>query len=157
MFFSYFCDRTSIALIFNLKLQALKNITVLLSILFSLSFSIATAQSDNKEKILGCWEVRQVIFTKEVEGSDEISMDAIGTIVCFDKDGKFTNQQGGNTAEGNYSLSENGRTLYQNSGTHSPTASNVVVEDIPGQIMMLSDTELQIQAEEMILYFRKNN
>lgn len=136
----------------------MKNTTALLSILLSLFFyATATAQSENKEIILGCWEVRQVIFTEEVEGSDEISLDAIGTIVCFDKDGKFSNKKGGTTTEGNYNLSENGRTLYQNSGTHSPTADNVIVEEIPGQIMMLSDTELQIQAEEMILYFRRSN
>lgn len=128
------------------------------SFTLSLFFStIATAQSENKEIILGCWEVRQVIFTKEVEGSDEISMDAIGTIVCFDKDGKFSNKKGDATTVGNYNLSENGRTLYQNSGTHSPATDNGIVEEIPGQIMMLSDTELQIQAEEMILYFRKSN
>lgn len=125
---------------------------------FVLSFfflTIATAQSDNKLKILGCWEVRQVIFTKEVEGSDEISMEALGTIVCFEKDGKFINKRGETVAKGNYKLSENGRTLYQNSESDIPAPSNHIVEDIPGQIMMLSDTELQIQAEEMILYFRK--
>jgi len=135
----------------------LKNSTVLLSLFLSLFFyATACAQSDNKEKILGCWEVRQVIFTKDVEGSDEISMDAIGTIVCFNKDGKFTNKQGGTTREGNYTLSENGRTLYQNSKSDIPAPSNYVVEDIPGQIMILSDTELQIQAEELILYFRRS-
>jgi hypothetical protein len=126
---------------------------------FVLSFfflTIATAQSDNKLKILGCWEVRQVIFTKEVEGSDEISMEALGTIVCFEKDGKFINKRGETVAKGNYKLSENGRTLYQNSESDTPAPSNHIVEDIPGQIMMLSDTELQIQAEEMILYFRKD-
>lgn len=135
----------------------MKNSTALLSLFLSFFFyATASAQSDNKEKILGCWEVRQVIFTEEVEGSDEISMEAIGTIVCFDKNGKFTNKQGGTTREGNYNLSENGRTLYQNLGTHSPAQGNIIVEDIPGQIMMLSDTELQIQAEEMIFYFRRS-
>lgn len=131
--------------------------TTLLSVLFSLFFyAIGTAQSDNKLKILGCWEVRQVIFTKEVEGSDEISMEALGTIVCFEKDGKFINKRGKTISKGNYKLSENGRTLYQNSESDIPAPSNHIVEDIPGQIMMLSDTELQIQAEEMILYFRKD-
>lgn len=119
---------------------------------------MANAQSDNKLKIIGCWEVRQVIFTKPFEGSDEISIDAIGTVVCFDKEGNFSNNKGGKVAgTGNYSLSENGRTLYQTSKRESSAPGNVVVEDIPGQIVMLSDVELQIQAEEMILYFRKQD
>jgi len=136
----------------------LKNSTILLSLLFSLFFyAIGTAQSENKQIILGCWEVRQVIFTEEVEGSDEISIQAIGTIICFGNDGKFTHKKGETIAKGNYSLSENGRTLYQNSESDTPAPNNHIQEDIPGQIMMLSDTELQIQAEEMILYFRRDN
>lgn len=135
----------------------MKDTTALFSILLTLfCYSIATAQSDNKVKILGCWEVRQVIFTEEVEGSDEISMDAIGSIVCFHEEGKFSNRKGKTIIEGNYSLSENGRTLYQNSKSDIPVQSNTIIEDTPGQIMMLSDTELQIQAEEMILYFRRS-
>lgn len=136
----------------------MKNTTTPLSILFSLFFyTIATAQSENKEIILGCWEVKQVIFTEEIENSDEISMDAIGTIICFGNDGKFTNNKGGDIVKGNYSLSENGRTLYQSSESDTPAPNNHIREDIPGQIMMLSNTELQIQAEEMILYFRREN
>jgi len=132
----------------------LKN-TLLLSVLFSLfSYSIGSAQSDNKLKILGCWEIRQVIFTKPFEGSDEISSDALTTVVCFDKDGKFSHKNGEVIlSKGNYSLSENGRTLSQ-----KPEAgTNLFVKDVPGQIMMLSDTELQIQADEMILYLRKGD
>lgn len=130
--------------------------TSFLYILFSLFIhSLATAQSENKQIILGCWEVRQVIFTKEVEGSDEISMEALGTIVCFDKEGTFTNKQGQNITKGTYKLSENGRTIYQNSVSEIPAPNNHIQEDVPGQIMMLSATELQIQAEEMILYFRR--
>ncbi|MDR6969001.1 hypothetical protein J2X31_003027 [Flavobacterium arsenatis] len=134
----------------------MKNTPTLLSVLFSLfCCSIATAQTDNKQLILGCWEVRQVIFTKEVEDSDEISMEALGTIICFEKDGKFINKKGETIAKGNYKLSENGRTLYQNSESDIAAPSNHIQEDIPGQIMMLSNTELQIQAQEMILYFRR--
>lgn len=118
--------------------------------------SISTAQTDNKQLILGCWEVKQVIFTKDFEGSDDISMEALGTIICFEKDGKFTNKKGETITKGNYKLSENGRTLYQNSESEIPAPSNYIQEDIPGQIMMLSDTEFQIQAEEMILYFRRS-
>ena len=136
----------------------MKNTNILLYLLFSLFFyAIGNAQSDNTLKILGCWEVRQVIFTEETEDSDEISMDAIGTIICFEKDGKFSNTKGTTIAKGNYSLSENGRTLYQNMELETTVPSNHIAEDIPGQIIMLSDTELQIQAKEMILYFRRSD
>lgn len=128
--------------------------SILLSVLFSLFFySIGNAQSDNKTKILGCWEVRQVIFTKEVEGSDEISMDALTTTVCFDADGKFSHKDGEKIiSKGNYSLSENGRTL-----SNKAESVNWIMKNIPGQIMMLSDRELQIQAEELILYMRRGD
>ncbi|RZK11437.1 MAG: hypothetical protein EOO46_06750 [Flavobacterium sp.] len=130
--------------------------TILLSVLFTLFFyAIGTAQSENKQLILGCWEIRQVIFTKEVEGSDDISMEALGTIICFEKDGTFTNKRGETIAKGTYKLSENGRTIHQNSVSEIPAPNNHIQEDVPGQIMMLSATELQIQAEEMILYFRR--
>lgn len=136
----------------------MKKNTTLLFIFFSLfCCSIISAQSDNTLKIVGCWEVRQVIFAKDFEGSDEISMQAIGTIICFDKDGKFTHKKGETTTKGNYSLSENGRTLYQSSEPDPKAPSNHIQEDIPGQIVILSDTELQIQAEEMTLYFRREN
>lgn len=115
------------------------------------------AQAENKEIIIGCWEVRQVIFTKEVEGSDDISMDALGTIVCFEKNGKFTNKSGETIIKGNYSLSQNGRTLYQKMESDPDFPSDHVTKDIPGQIMMLSDRELQIQVEEMILYLRRGD
>lgn len=132
--------------------------TILISVFFSFfCYAIATAQSENKEIILGCWEVKQVIFTEEIENSDEISMDAIGTIICFGNDGKFTNNKGGDIVKGNYSLSENGRTLYQSPESEAAIATNQNVKNIPGQIVMLSATELQIQAEEMILYFRREN
>lgn len=132
--------------------------TLLLSVFFSFFFySNSTAQSDNKQKILGCWEVRQVIFTTEVEESEELSMEAIGSVICFDSKGNFTNKKGEMTLKGTYKLSENGRTLYQKALSDVPAPSNTVIEDVPGQIMMLSDEELQIQAEEMILYLRKSN
>lgn len=135
----------------------MKNITLPLSFFFSLSlYTVANAQSDNKLKIIGCWEVRQVIFSEPFEGSDDISIDALGTIVCFDKEGKFTNSKSEDDVRtGTYSLSENGRTIYQSAKRDTPTAGNVIAQDIPGQIVMLSDTELQVQADEMTLYFRK--
>lgn len=125
-----------------------------LSVLLSVfSHAVGTAQSENKTTILGCWEVRQVIFTKEVEGSDDISMDALTTNICFDADGKFSHKDGEkNIAGGNYSLSENGRTL-----SNKAASGNWIMKNIPGQIMMLSDRELQIQAEELVLYLRRGD
>ena len=125
----------------------------LLAVLFS---STGRAQTENKEIIIGCWEVRQVIFTKKFKGPEDAAMEAMGATVCFDKQGKFLNKNGETTIKGSYSLSENGRTIYQNSDDESASEIGVKNEDVPGEIIMLSQTELQVEAEGLILYFRRS-
>lgn len=156
MFFRYICNHSATI---NFKtVIILKTISTLLCVLFGLLITtFATAQSENKKKILGCWEIKRITFEKAFEDQDQVSAEAIGTTVCFSKNGTFTNNMDSeNLIQGKYAVSDDGKMIYQ---TASP---DVALEDIkdsgdlPGKITVLSDTELKLETEEATLYFERS-
>lgn len=126
--------------------------TTLLSVLFSLFFyAIGTAQSDNKVKILGCWEAVKVEFPTSSSLTKELNDGIKGTIVCFDTKGNFSNtKKGFPNGKGTYSFSKDGKTMYQESRVDS------LVENTPCEVITLTDKEFKVKANDLIMYFKKS-
>lgn len=71
-------------------------------------------------------------------------------VICFENDGKFSNRKDGKIlSQGTYSVTPDGKTINQSSG------ENQSEMDIPGNIIALTDTDMEIQAEEITLHFKK--
>ncbi|MGV9004657.1 hypothetical protein [Flavobacterium sp.] len=91
-----------------------KNLLTLL-ILF-LFIATSFAQKSNAKSIIGCWVLKSMEYSKPLPDKLKLSDDAMNSTVCFDADGKFITQLGGEnplTVKGNYTLSADGKILSQ--------------------------------------------
>ncbi|AWI26919.1 hypothetical protein [Flavobacterium pallidum] len=78
----------------------------------SLFFSISShAQNTVKDKVVGCWKIDAVIAADSGQKMD--IPDSQSSLVCLKKDGRFTTTTSGRTVEGDYKVSEDGKTMTQ--------------------------------------------
>lgn len=90
-----------------------KNLLNLLIILFA---TTAFAQKTNADKLIGCWVLKSMNYSKPLPDNLKISKEAMNSNVCFDANGKFITELGGEnplTVKGKYNLSADGKTLSQ--------------------------------------------
>jgi hypothetical protein len=72
--------------------------------------------------------------------------------VCFGKDGKYTTSNDKQIiSQGSYTISDDGTEISQTSKT--PEENDTVV---PGKMLLLNETSLNIIAEDVTLYFKKS-
>lgn len=72
--------------------------------------------------IIGCWQIDKVAFIAPLEDSAGFMAQMKKTIICFEHHGKFISMRKENSetktvAAGKYSLSANGKTLFQRTFT----------------------------------------
>lgn len=87
---------------------------IMFFLLFTLASSAAQAQKSNAEKILGCWQFKEMQLSAPNEFSNELIKQAQNTVVCFTADGKFkTTKPNAAPISGTYTLSDDGKTIIQ--------------------------------------------
>jgi hypothetical protein len=106
----------TLAIILKTKKIDMRHLKVILFFSFVLSTLNSVAQKSNSDKILGCWEFKEIKFSEEVSFAEELIENARNTFVCFSSDGKFTSTKDKTTSKiisGSYQISEDGKTLIQ--------------------------------------------
>ncbi len=129
----------------------MKRIITLTVFLLCLASTSGFAQKAKTEKaLLGCWQLTDFKLNPEPPQMAEIKKQVVNTVVCFEKDGKFTskNAVGAAAGTGTYTVSEDGKSLFQKT-------DGMPDETPEGKITKLTDKELIFQAAEATLIFTK--
>lgn len=113
--------------------------TIFLSTFF---YTNVNAQNAVKDKVVGCWKPDKVEFTDPANSTPENEQGVLSSVVCLQKDGKFVTTSGGQNATGIYMISEDGKTL-----TQRMTGGF----DEVGEIILLTDTRLELKTEEITI------
>lgn len=120
--------------------------------IFLLLSTSGTAQSDNLQKILGCWELKSVTFKPSSEVSKETVQEGRGRVVCFRQDGTFSGHspiKEERSITGTWSLSPDGKTLQQiENGTSKE-------QNLPAQVVLLSDSRLRLEIDFAFFEFSR--
>lgn len=127
-----------------------KNIFTTLFIL--LYVTVSFAQNDTTEKIIGCWVLKNIDFSQPTPNGITLKKEAINTTVCFDEKGTFVTKPSGNnkaTINGNYKVSEDGKTLQQTSDLEENDNYN------KAEITQLDDKNLVVKHEFGMMYFER--
>ena len=126
-----------------------KNLLNLLIILFA---TTAFAQKTNAEKLIGCWVLKSMNYSKPLPDKLKLSKEAMNSTVCFDVDGKFITELGGEnplTVKGNYNLSVDGKTLSQSREVKDHDT------DEEAEITQLDEKKLALTLEFGTMIFEK--
>lgn len=125
-----------------------------LLVLGILTQQIAVAQVATEAKLLGCWELSRFEFLEPMEDSLDLVNGSRGHTICFEKNGKFSAKQVTGKTEtpigtGTFSIDADGKTLHQKRDVDDGGV------DEPGEILLLTDDELKMKAEKIIVHLRR--
>lgn len=118
---------------------------------------IHTALFSQKYKsgdMIGCWAVKRFEFLQSRNDSMNIINSSKGYIICFEANGKFvTKQKTGNgekvIGDGTYNMEADGKTLNQKRNGADEG------EDEPAEIVRLTDRELAMKVDGMVMHLEK--
>jgi hypothetical protein len=127
----------------------MKNLKLILVVVLLLSISKSMAQSTNSQKIIGCWSLKNMVFTEKVENPTELINNALNTLICFNTEGKFTTTKAGETSvvNGKFKVSEDGKTLHQSRDLKDEG------NDEDGQIVLIDEKQLIFKTDYVTLIF----
>ncbi|AWA30872.1 hypothetical protein HYN48_12725 [Flavobacterium magnum] len=121
-----------------------KTYPYLAALLLCSFFSIGShAQSNVKELVIGCWKIDSV--NSPETGAQMDLPDGASSIVCLKKDGRFTTTTGSMTVEGDYKISEDGKTMTQSMDGGMQDEGEISV----------TDTALEIKTSEVIIKLKR--
>lgn len=123
--------------------------------LFILLHAHGSAQSQTDSLIIGCWQIDKVAFIEPLEDSVGFMAQMKKTIVCFEHHGRFISMRKENSktktvAAGKYSLSADGKTLFQQTFTVDGNT-----DEPPAEILVLDRQELVLKVDSIELYFKR--
>lgn len=129
-------------------MNSIKTIVAFL-LLFVCTNSIA--QSNNTQKIIGCWKITKFELKTKTENSSELIKDVINTEICFDSKGNFTTKKvkEKSIVYGKFNLSEDGKTLFQSSHIEN----NDLEEN--AEIEVLNEKTLTLKGDYFTMIFEK--
>lgn len=129
-----------------------KMITVFALIL--ISHTNLMAQKFKAEDLNGCWKFGRIEFLEPMPDSLNFLKETKNYIVCFEGNGKFITKQKTSSGErvlgdGTFNLEADGKTI-----TQKRNATDGEVDE-PGEIVLLTNKELAIKADMMIIHFER--
>lgn len=132
----------------------MRNLKVIILLIFVFSASNMIGQKSNAEKILGCWIFDKVEFASENDYSEILLKQAKNSVVCFTPNGKFnTSINGVDPVSGTYSISADGKTMTQK--RDSSGEENLIELEMEAEIQSLDDAVLVFSTEFGIMHFKR--
>lgn len=126
--------------------------TLAATFLLLAGYHVSAQNAMVEKQLFGCWKLTGFKIDPAPPNMAEIEKQALNSLICFEKAGKYVGKKpdGTESGTGTYSVSEDGKTIYQK------TEGIPDDQNPPGTIVKLTDSELVISSNEATIRFTKS-